>query len=294
MAAVKMHADEADIDEELVLRLVGAQFPEYAGLPVKEIPSSGTVNAMYRLGDSLTVRLPRIAGGVSDIATESEWLPRLAPLLPVEIPTQVGLGEPGEGYPWIWSINRWIEGTVPVAGEAGVELAIELAGFVQAFRAIDLADGPAAYRGGPLSTQDEETRSALEQLDGWIDTDNALAAWESGLAAPGPAAPVWLHADLMPSNLLVRGGRLAAVLDFPTSGVGDPACDLIPAWNLLSGASRTAFREALDFDDATWIRGRARALSMALIQLPYYRPTNPGIAANAQYVIDQVLGDFAS
>jgi aminoglycoside phosphotransferase (APT) family kinase protein len=293
----RMHAGEAAIDDELVLRLVAGQFPQWSGLVVAEIPSSGTVNAMYRLGDSLTVRLPRIANGVSDIEKEFEWLPRLAPLLPVRISTPVELGKPAEGYPWPWSVQEWIPGAIAVAGEVRepVGLAEDLAGFVRAFRAIELPGGEAAYRGGPLSLEDEETRAALVQLEGWIDTGTALAAWESALAAAPATASCWVHADLMPSNLLLDAvGRLAAVIDFATAGVGDPACDLIPAWNLLPTAGRAVYREALDVDDDAWERGRGRALSMALIQLPYYRHTNPGIAANAQHVIDEVIADFSA
>jgi aminoglycoside phosphotransferase (APT) family kinase protein len=294
LAMGKMHADEAEIDEALVLRLVAGQFPQWAGLPVEEIPSSGTVNAMYRLGDSLTARLPRVKGGVADIEKEFDWLPRLAPLLPVRIPTPMGLGEPAEDYPWTWSVQQWIEGSVAVAGavEEPIGLAEDLASFVRAFRRIDLAGGPAAYRGGPLEREDEETRAAIVQLEGWIDTETALAAWESALASEPASSSAWVHADLMPSNLLLADGRLAAVIDFATAGVGDPACDLIPAWNLLPASARQTFRDALDVDDAAWNRGRGRALSMALIQLPYYRETNKGIAANAQHVIDEVLTDF--
>ncbi len=291
----KMHADEAEIDEALVLRLVVGQFPQWAGLPVEEIPSSGTVNAMYRLGDSLTVRMPRVKGGVEDIEKEFDWLPRLAPLLPVRISTPVALGKPTDEYPWPWSVQEWIEGSVALAGEVSrpIELAEDLASFVRAFRRIELPGGPSAYRGGPLKSQDAETRNALVQLDGWIDTETALAAWESALYAEPPAAPLWVHGDLMPSNLLLTNdGRLAAVIDLATAGVGDPACDLIPAWNLLPPEARPTYRQALNVDDATWNRGRGRALSMALIQLPYYRHTNKGIAANAQHVIDEVLTDF--
>ncbi|GAB3811477.1 aminoglycoside phosphotransferase family protein [Kribbella italica] len=287
-----MHAGEAEIDELLVGRLVAGQFPAWAGLAVREIPSSGTVNAMYRLGEELTVRLPLVEGGVSDIAKEHAWVPRLAPYLPVEVPLPVGLGEPSAEYPWPWSVNRWITGEVPSTGDAA--LGRELGGLVQAFRAVDLPDAPAAYRGGPLQLQDAETRNALEQLEGAIDTSAALAAWEAGLAVLQTEPDLWLHADLMPANLLVREGRLAAVLDFGCVGTGDPACDLIPAWNLLPASERDVFRSVVEADDAQWIRGRARALSMALIQLPYYRETNPGIAANAQHVIDEVLIDFAS
>ncbi|GAA1604165.1 aminoglycoside phosphotransferase family protein [Kribbella sancticallisti] len=290
----KMHADEAEIDGALVLRLVADQFPQWAGLPVEEIPSSGTVNAMYRLGDSLTVRLPRVKGGVEDIEKEFAWLPRLAPLLPVRISTPVGLGRPAEEYPWPWSVQEWIEGSVAVAGEVEepVGLAEDLASFVRAFRRIELPDGPPAYRGGPLELQDAGTRAAIRLLEGWIDTETALAAWGSALAAAPPSASTWVHGDLMPSNLLLVEGRLTAVIDFATAGLGDPACDLIPAWNLLPASARPAYRAALDADDAAWTRGRGRALSMALIQLPYYRHTNKGIAANAQHVIDEVLADF--
>jgi aminoglycoside phosphotransferase (APT) family kinase protein len=192
-------------------------------------------------------------------------------------------------------VQEWIEGSIAVAGavEEPVGLAEELASFVRAFRRIELPDGPAAYRGGPLDLQDAETRKALDLLEGSIDTETALAAWESALAAAPPSTPVWVHGDLMPSNLLLSDdGRLRAVIDFATAGLGDPACDLIPAWNLLPASARPAFREALDVDDDTWNRGRGRALSMALIQLPYYRQTNKGIAANAQHVIDEVLADF--
>lgn len=286
---MRMHADEAEIDEGLVRRLLAGQFPEWAGLPVEEIPSSGTVNAMYRVG-SLTVRLPRIVGGVEDIEKEYEWLQRLGPLLPVEVPTPLGLGKPAEGYPWPWSIYRWIDGVVPESGS--FELAGDLAAVVRAMRQIELPDGPAAYRGGPLETQDAATRAALSELEGLIDTRLALAAWEDALAGEPASSTVWVHADLMPSNLLTRDGRLAAVIDFATAGLGDPACDLIPAWNLFTAESRTSYREALDIDDATWTRGRGRALSMSLIQLPYYRHTNKGIAATAQYTIDQALSDF--
>lgn len=295
MSAERMHVGQAEIGPDLVQRLVAGQFPRWAELPLEEIPSSGTVNAMYRLGDELTVRLPRIESGVEDVEKEYEWLPRLAPVLPVEIPEPVGLGAPAEGYPWPWSVYRWIAGTNPLAGavEDPVGLARDLAALVTAFRRIDLPDRPTAYRGGPLRQQDAGTRKAIGELEGWIDTEVALAAWESALAAPPARSDAWVHGDLMPSNLLTVDCRLTAVIDFATAGVGDPACDLIPAWNLLPAEARQVFREALDVDDAAWERARGRALSMALIQLPYYGETNLGIAANAQYVIDEVIADFS-
>ncbi|MEV4393891.1 aminoglycoside phosphotransferase family protein [Nonomuraea sp. NPDC049607] len=289
----RMHADEADIDEALVRRLLAAQFPRWAGLPLRRFPSSGTVNAVFRLGDDLAVRLPRVGNGVGDVAKERRWLPLLVPALPVPIPSVLGQGSPGEGFPWPWSVCRWLDGENPEAGALSdaEALAADVAAFVAALREVDPAGAPDAYRGGPLARLDDATRAAIGELDGLIDTAAATAAWKEALSAPGwQGGPVWVHADLMPGNLLVRDGRLSGVIDWGTLGAGDPACDLIPAWNLLPPAAREVFRAALGVDDATWARGRGRALSMALIQLPYYKDTNPAMAANARHVIREVLG----
>ncbi|WP_290055862.1 aminoglycoside phosphotransferase family protein [Amycolatopsis solani] len=280
----RMHADEHAIDTALVRRLVDGQFPRWAGLPLTPLASGGTVNAVYRLGDDLTVRLPLASAGVGDqrvLAALGE--------LPVAVPAVVARGEPAEGYPWPWAVHRWLEGSPAVEGEPAP--AGDLAEFVLALRAHP-ASGPPAYRGGPLSAVDDATRRAIAELDRTgepFDAPAALADWAAALDAPqwtGP--PCWVHADLMPSNLLLRDGRLTGVLDWETAGLGDPACDLIPAWNLLTAATRPLFRSAVGADEATWARGRGRALSMALIQLPYYRHTNPVISANARYVLTEL------
>ncbi|MET9905103.1 aminoglycoside phosphotransferase family protein [Streptomyces sp. NPDC006446] len=294
MPAGSMHADEARIDGSLVRRLLAEQFPQWAELPLKRVESTGTVNALYRLGDDMAVRLPRIAGGADDVTKEHAWLPRLAPMLPFPVPEILGLGTPAAGYPWHWAVLRWLDGDLPTpeALPDAHALAADLGAFVSALHEIDLPGGPTAYRGVPLATVDAETRSAIGQLRGTIDTRAATAVWEESLAAPswtGP--PLWLHSDLMPMNLLTHRGRLTAVLDFGTLGTGDPACDFIPAWNLLPAGARSGFREAVGADDAGWARGRGWALSMALIQLPYYRTTNPVMAGNAAHVIREVLAD---
>ncbi|MFB4302185.1 aminoglycoside phosphotransferase family protein [Actinomadura sp. NTSP31] len=290
----KMHPGEVETDADLVRRLVRGRFPEWAELPVERIASGGTVNAVYRLGSALSVRLPLTADGVRALEREARWLPRLAPGLPVAIPAVAGTGGPAEGFPWPWAVHRWLDGEPPVEGQATADLARDIAGFVLALRRTAVPGGPAAYRGGPAASVDTEMRAAIDQLrrtDEPFDADAIQASWDESLRAPawtGP--PCWLHSDLMPSNLLVNAaGRLTGVLDFATAGVGDPACDLIPAWNLLPPEARPAFREAVDADDASWLRGRGWALSMAVIQLPYYRSTNPVISANARYAIRSVL-----
>jgi aminoglycoside phosphotransferase (APT) family kinase protein len=292
-----MHADEADIDSDLVRSLLRDQFPRWADLPLERVDSGGTVNAIYRLGDELAVRLPLTASGARSLDWEGRWLHRLAPLLPVRIPAVVASGAPARGFGWNWAVHRWIEGETAVEGQLTKpdSLARELAGFVTAMRKVSLPDAPRAYRGVPLATVDKATRAAIGELrltSEPFDADEALAAWERALAAPPWTGPdCWIHSDLMPSNLLVAGGRLAAVLDFSTAGTGDPACDLIPAWNLLQAHARTVFRGAAGMDDATWARARGWAFSMAVIQLPYYRATNLVISANARHVISEVLGD---
>lgn len=283
-----MHADQHAIDAGLVRRLVDGQFPRWAGSPLTPLASGGTVNAVYRLGDDLTVRLPLTAGGAGDIAKEREALATLAGL-PAAVPAVVAVGEPAEGYPWPWAVHGWLDGAP--AREGRDAPARDLADFVRALQAHP-AEGPPTRRGKPLPDVDPATRRAIEELSGTdepFDAEAALAVWTRALDAPqwtGP--PRRLHGDLMPSNLLLRDGRLSGVLDWATAGIGDPAIDLIPAWNLLTADTRRTFREAVGADDATWARGRGRALSMAVIQLPYYRHTNPVISANARYVLTEL------
>jgi aminoglycoside phosphotransferase (APT) family kinase protein len=292
IVAVRMHADEVGIDTPLVRRLVAAQFPRWADLPVEPVASSGTDNAMYRLGDDLAVRLPRITGAAGNVAAEQRWVPLLAPHLPVAVPSPVGLGRPTDEYRYPWSVCRWLPGTNPVAGDTTAELAEDLAAFVTALREVDPAGAPAAGRGAPLATRDDPTRAAIAASAGLVDTAAVTEVWADALRIPpwdGP--PAWAHADLSPGNVLVRDGRLSAVIDWGAAGVGDPTVDLVVAWNLLSGPARSAFRAALGVDDDTWHRGRGWALSISITQLPYYQHTNAVLAANSRHVIAEVLAD---
>lgn len=299
MPADKMHADEVETDVSLVKRLLAAQFPRWAKLPLEAVPSGGTDNALYRLGEDMAVRLPRIHWAIGQVEKEQQWLPRLAPHLPLAIPVPLAMGTPGEGYPWPWSVYRWLEGenatlerlTDPCQATA------KLAQFIAALQQIDSTGGPPpgphnSSRGVPLAMRDAAVRNAIASLDGILDTDAAMAAWEAALQTPvwhGP--PVWIHGDLQSGNLLSVQGQLSAVIDFGCLGVGDPACDLIVAWNLFSGESREVFRAALQADDAAWARGRGWALSIGLIALPYYLNTSPAMVRYARHTIAAVLAD---
>nr|WP_040875598.1 aminoglycoside phosphotransferase family protein [Streptomyces purpureus] len=289
-----MHADELDIDEELVERLVAAQFPQWAGLPVVRVESAGTDNAMYRLGADLVVRLPRIPGAAHQVEKEQRWLPRLAPALPLQVPVPLCKGVPGEGFPMAWSVYRWLEGAnafdEPIADLP--HAAVTLGRFVVALRKVDADGGPRSFRGGPLSSRDDDVRLAIRDLgaDGTLDAAAATEAWETALALPQwQGAPVWVHGDLLPGNLLARGGRLSAVIDFGAVGVGDPACDTIPAWTLLDAGTRDLFRAEADVDNATWGRGRGWALCFGLTAYHYYRVTNPALAAVGLRSVTEIL-----
>ncbi|MET9400972.1 aminoglycoside phosphotransferase family protein [Kitasatospora sp. NPDC002965] len=291
----RMHDDEPDIDTGLVRRLISAQFPQWKGLPLQRVASTGTDNAMFRLGPELAVRLPRAGWAADGVTREQHWLPRLASRLPVPVPEPLGHGRPSSGYQWNWSVVRWLDGVNPIVGSLAepVRLAHAIAGFITSLRKVEpTPDAPAASRGAPLAARDAATRAAIGRLRGMIDTDTATALWDKALRLPERAGPpTWIHGDLSPGNLLLTGQHLGGVLDFGQTGVGDPTVDLIAAWNLLPGSARPVFRTALAVDDATWERGRAWALSIALIQLPYYRTTNPPLAANARHVLREVLTD---
>lgn len=303
MADGKMHPDELPIDSALVRRLLAAQSPQWADLALEPFPSAGSDNAMYRLGDDMVVRLPRRSGRTVDsLDKECEWLPRLAPLLPLAVPAPLARGVPAEGYPCRWAVYGWLEGeTATIERLADVrQAATDLAEFVSALQRVDATGAPSPgehnfFRGVPLAMRDANVRSAIAVLHGEMDVAAVTAAWEAALRAPdwvGP--PVWIHGDLCDGNLLAAGGRFSAVIDWGGLAVGDPACDLMVAWSFLDAEARELFRTELSVDDATWARGRGWALSVALIALPYYWTTNPVRVAYSWHRIGEVLADRAS
>jgi len=302
MPTGKMHDDEVHTDASLVGRLLAAQLPQWAKLPVTPVQSAGTDNAIYRLGDEMAVRLPRIHSAVLQINKEQQWLPKLAPHLPLAIPLPLAKGKPGEGYPWPWSVYQWLKGENASLERIAdpIQAATDLAQFITALRQIDSTGGPLPgahnfFRGVPLAVRDAETRAAIANLHGMLDTEAITAAWDVALQSPGwKAEAVWIHGDLQSGNLLAQRGRLSAVIDFGGLAVGDPACDLQIAWNLFSSEARNVFRDLLQVDDAAWARGRGWALSVGLIALPYYKDSNLVLAAIARRAIDEVLADHES
>lgn len=290
-----MHDEEVYTDVALVHRLLAAQFPGWADLPIEPVTSAGTDNSIYRLGNDKSVRLPRIHWATGQVHKEHQWMPRLSPHLPLAIPAPLAKGTPAQGYPWHWSVYRWLEGENATIGRIAdlCQIAIELAQFIVALREIDTTSAPTAKeRGVPLAMRDTKVREAIKSLRGIIDADAVTAAWEVALnATEWDRPPVWIHGDLLPGNLIVEQGQLAAVIDFSALCAGDPACDLMSGWALFSGESREAFRDALAVDDATWARGRGWALSWALIFIPYYLHTNPAGVEIARRTIDEVLAD---
>jgi aminoglycoside phosphotransferase (APT) family kinase protein len=279
------------IDASLVNRLVCAQFPQWADLPVTPVENDGWDNRTFHLGQDMSVRLPSSDGYVLQVAKEHHWLPILAPHLPLPIPVPLAKGQPGLGYPYEWSVYRWIPGETARLDRIDdlARFATAVGDFLTALQRIDSTDGPAAgphnfYRGGSLTTYDAETRAAVTALGDRIDGAAATAVWDAALAAHWSGPPLWFHGDVAVGNLLVRDGTLSAVIDFGTSGVGDPSCDLVIAWTLFSGASRDAFRAALTTDVGTWARGRGWALWKALITLVDQADDEPAGIANRRLI----------
>lgn len=258
----------------LVRKLVASHFPEWAELPIEPVEPNGWDNRTFRLGSEMSVRMPSHERYAVQVEKEQEWLPRLAPHLPLSIPTPLARGEPGHGYAWHWSVYRWLAGETAAAGHVDdlVSFASDLAGFLRALRGIDAAGGPGPgrhnfYRGGSPSVYDTRTREAIDELGDQVDRGALTEVWEAALESEWDHDPVWLHGDLVDTNMLVRDGRLSAVIDFGCCGVGDPACDLTIAWLLFHDRSREVFREHVGLDAATWARGRGWTLWKRVVAL---------------------------
>lgn len=303
MTLMPMHEDEVRATADQVSALVREQCPQWADLPVAPLPGDveGTDHVLFRVGDELVARMPKIASAVDQAESDARWLPVVAPHLPVSVPVPAFVGERGAGFPWRWSVAPWITGhTPPRLGCDDVVLAQDLAAFARALHAI-AADGgphkPPGTRGSALVHLDPAVREALSRLaehDDGFDVAAAETAWGICLQAPqwdGP--PVWIHGDLQPGNLIVRGGRLAGVVDFGAFGVGDPSPDVAPALWTFTGEARAAYRKAMDDDEATWLRACGWALGPSLTGIDYYRHTFPRMAEHGRRMVRAVIAELS-
>lgn len=289
------------IDDILVRRLVATQFSQWKYLPVRSVTPGGWDNRTFRLGKQMLVRMPSAQKYATQVEKEHRWLPILAPLLPLKIPVPLEIGKPAEGYPWRWSIYRWLEGEPASSAHVDdmCDFASNLAQFLVALQCIDATGGPVSgehnfYRGGSLTVYNDQTRQAIDMLKDKIDADAATEIWEAALATIWSDAPVWVHGDIAASNLLVQNGQLSAVIDFGQLAVGDPACDLAIAWTFFTGESREVFRTTLALDAGTWARGRAWALWKSLVVLAGLTDANAAEAAQSNRVVNEVLANYTN
>ncbi|MDG4829294.1 aminoglycoside phosphotransferase family protein [Solwaraspora sp. WMMD1047] len=293
--------ERVSIDAEQVKRLVADQFPEWAALPVVPVENGGWDNFTFHLGDTMLLRLPSAQQYALAVDKEHRWLPVLARSLPRPIPVPLAKGEPAADYPFAWSVYEWIEGR-PASFETVADpigLAEDLADFVGALQRVDATAGPQPgihnwFRGATLLTYDETARDALADLRGHIDGELALEIWQQALDAKWDGVDVWFHGDLAQGNLLLEEGRLSAVIDFGTCGVGDPACDLAIAWTLLTAEGRQVFRERLAVDDALWSRGRGWALWKTLVSCANSVGASDAHAVNSRRVLDEIFAEYGA
>lgn len=301
---MSLHQNEVSVDEALVRSLLESQRPEWADLPLSPA-GAGTDNTMYRLGDDLLVRLPRTADTARSVRKEQEWLPRLAPFLACPVPEPVHAGTPANAFPLVWSVYRWIDGD-----EAGPDtvrdwaaFGADLATLVRELHDIDLmgatrADNLSWYRGGSLQACDRWISRCLDDCRATVgtelDVETLEKLWRAALALPEPSGPhVWLHGDLKPTNLLVRKGRLSAVIDFGCLSVGFPDAEHSTVWDLPPEA-RQVYRNTLDLDDLTWARARAWAIAVGVSGISYYWRTYPAFVAECRARLQAILADAAA
>jgi aminoglycoside phosphotransferase (APT) family kinase protein len=285
-----------EIGAALVRRLIDTQFPWWAGLPLKLLDPAGSDHVIYRLGEELAVRLPRHAGANGQARKEFQWLPGLAPYLPLTIPVPVEVGEPDFGFPWPWAVSRWLEGEVATVDALAdsTSTAGELAHFLAALQQFAPESSLKTARGHltswSLSDRDRATRVAIAKVDGVFDATAMTKLWDAAMSAPGwDRPPVFFHGDFHTGNLLTRHGRLSAVIDFGGLGIGDPACDLMIAFTLMTAGSRATFRDTLGVDDATWLRGRGWAMATGLNAYTSYATVNPRVATQTARQITEAL-----
>ncbi|MCU0354858.1 MAG: aminoglycoside phosphotransferase family protein [Cytophagales bacterium] len=295
-----MEAAEIIVTEDIARQLIKSQFPQWKNLPVRQIDNFGSDNTLYRLGDDWLIRLPRHQAAEQQLLKEHFWLKKMAPFLSVSVPMPVSAGKPSEEYPFQWSVYRWIEGDIYKADrfKDSDEAVWSIVRFLSELQKIDTTNAPQPgeennFRGVPLAVRDAQTRIAIKDLADVYDGNLLTEIWDFALKTPAwNRKPVWIHGDLHWGNILTNEDQIVGVIDFGCLGVGDPATDVMAAWVLFSPEARKEFKQALNVDNDTWVRGMGWALSWAAIALPYYLPKKHLLADIATFTMNNILADY--
>jgi aminoglycoside phosphotransferase (APT) family kinase protein len=296
-----MHRDQLTVTADTVRSLLSAQFPQWRRLAVRSVSSQGTVNALFRLGDELVARFPLQPG---DVAATRHWLEKEAQAARELFgrtrfctPEPAALGEPGPGYPLPWSVQTWLPGNTATDDDPGQSagFASDLAEFIGGVRAIDTAGRVFSGhgRGGDLHSHDAWMQTCFERSAELLDVPALRRLWSELRELPRRAPDTMAHGDLIPGNILVRGGRLSGVIDVGGLKPADPALDLVSAWHLLEPGPRQVLRTDLGCDDLDWERGRAWAFEQAMGLVWYYRLSNPVISAMGRRTLERILAQPA-
>jgi aminoglycoside phosphotransferase (APT) family kinase protein len=295
-----MHDDQIDISDSEVSALIRSQFPEWAQQPIRRIESSGTVNAIFRIGDELAARFPLRdtdpeATRQGSLEDEARATAEFARHSPVPAPVPVAIGSPGPGYPFPWAVQTWLPGTVATDANASgsAKFAYDLAALVRALREVDTGGRlfQRGWRGGDLRDHDEWVQTSIRRSAPLMDVSRFAELWDYFRELPRTAPDVMSHGDLTPSNVLVDGGRLVGVLDCGGFGPADPALDVIAGWHLLDDSPRAVFRAELQCDDLEWERSKAWAFEQSLSAVWYYVDSNPGMYAMGRRTLSRIMAD---
>lgn len=293
-----MHPDQLDVPLETVRVLVNEQFPEWTGLSVQKVESTGTVNAIFRIGDGLAARFPLQP---ADVDKTRQWLraeaaaaQRLLGRTRFASPEPVALGEPGAGYPLPWSVQTWLPGVTAADEDPGesTDFGHDLAEFIRGVRALDTGGRTfrGGGRGGVIAGQEDWVRTCFERSEGLLDVPRLRSLWRRYRDLPrGNDPDVMTHGDLIPGNVLVADGRLVGVLDVGGLKPTDPALELVAGWHLLEDGPRRVLREALDIGEEAWERGKAWAFVQALGAVWYYVDTNPAMHTMGHRTLGRIV-----